>query len=117
MKNYSKTTVSKSPKKESFRLPSESVSGKFKVQLGGQGPSFRKVPIEDQGKVRLGGQARAHGAKGTVRRSRVHLADIQDRDCGVLLTATLFDLHRLYVSFTQVAAIRATLPQRLSPAE
>ena len=56
MKQFSKITVSNPPTKEVFRLPSEGMIDKSKVQLGGQGPIFRKSSIEDKGKVRLGGQ-------------------------------------------------------------
>ena len=43
-------------KTEVFRLPSKNLTDNGKVQLGGQGPAFRKLSIEDKGKVRLGGQ-------------------------------------------------------------
>ncbi len=48
--------VSEAPKKEVFRLPSKALTDNGKVQLGGQGPAFRKLSVEDKGKVRLGGQ-------------------------------------------------------------
>ena len=48
--------VTDSLKSKAFRLPSKILIDSGKVQLGGQGPAFRKLSIADKGKVRLGGQ-------------------------------------------------------------
>ena len=57
MKYFNKPVmVSNSLNKKAFRLSSESIIDKAKVQLGGQSPVFRKISTEDKGKVRLGGQ-------------------------------------------------------------
>ena len=39
-----------------IRLPSIRLADKGSVQLGGQGPAFRKASVKDVGNVRLGGQ-------------------------------------------------------------
>ena len=39
-----------------IRLPSIRLADRGNVQLGGQGPAFRKASIKDIGNVRLGGQ-------------------------------------------------------------
>jgi hypothetical protein len=50
------STKPASLKKAVFCLPSKGLGDNGKVQLGGQGPAFRKISIDDKGKVRLGGQ-------------------------------------------------------------
>jgi hypothetical protein len=50
------STKPASLEKTVFCLPSKGLGDSGKVQLGGQGPAFRKLSIDDKGKVRLGGQ-------------------------------------------------------------
>lgn len=57
MNTVEKTSTSFTAVKQPvIRLPSIRLADKGNVQLGGQGPAFRKASIKDVGNVRLGGQ-------------------------------------------------------------